>query len=284
VSKQDLNSQIHALERALERERNARKNAEELLRQKAMEVFEVNERLNISAERLRLSLWASNEAIWEWNASDNMFRLYTAITEDEVKIYERGTLEHAINELHPDYQQGFRDAWAAHERQEEEYFNYRALRMSGSRGAYRWVSMRGRIVKRDSNGKAKHFIGLFRDIHNSVLRKQTYHTIVDAFLSSSRPGFIINLQSMHIECNRLCLKIIGVDKTSPKQEDLNSILPIETVMNAIDHNEIKFPASIKLPDGQSERVGLYLSEIPDMSQADPHVVAFFTQNPIPSQK
>jgi PAS domain-containing protein len=280
VPEQLLKSQVLSLERALERERNARKNAENLLRQKAMEVYELNERINISTERLRLSLWAGNEAVWEWNARDSMFRLYTAITEDEVKIQERGTLDDAINELHPEHQQGFRDAWAAHESEESEYFKYKALRMSGSHGSYRWVSMRGRIVKRDAEGKAKHFIGLFRDIHRSVLRKQTYNTIVDAFLYSSRPGFIINLQSMYIECNHLCLQIIGLSKERPKQEDINTILPVDAVMNAIDHSEMKFPACLKLLNGTSERVGIYLSEIPDLNEADPHVVAFFTKQPI----
>lgn len=274
-----LNSQIQSLERALERERSARKNAEDLLRQKAMEVYELNERLNLSTERLRLSLWAGNEAVWEWNARDKMFRLYTAITEDEVKIQVRGTLEETIRELHPDYQQGFLDTWALHENHESEYFKYKALRMSGSKGDYRWVSMRGRIVKRDADGKAKHFIGLFRDIHRSELRKETYNTIVSAFLHSTRPGFIVNLKSMHIECNDLCLKIIGVDKTNAKQQDLNAILPIEAVMSAIDQGEIKFPAQIKLLDGSNESVGIYLSEIPDLNQADPHVVAFFSQAP-----
>ncbi len=277
MPEQKFNSQIRSLERALERERSARKNAEDLLRQKAMEVYELNERLNLSTERLRLSLWAGNEAVWEWNARDKMFRLYTAITEDEVKIQVRGTLEETIRELHPDYQQGFLDTWALHENHESEYFKYKALRMSGSKGTYRWVSMRGRITKRDEHGNAKHFIGLFRDIHRSELRKETYNTIVSAFLHSTRPGFIVNLKSMHIECNDLCLKIIGVDKTNAKQQDLNAILPIESVMNAIDKGEIKFPAKIKLLDGCDESVGIYLSEIPDVNQADPHVVAFFSQ-------
>lgn len=275
-----LHSQIQSLERALERERYARKNAEDLLRQKAMEVYELNERLNLSTERLGLSLWAGNEAIWEWNARDQLFRIYTAITEDEVKIHERGSLEDSIRELHPDYQQGFRDTWAEHERQDSEYFKYKALRMSKSKGTYRWFSMRGRIVKRGSDGSAKHFIGLVRDVHRSQIRNATYNTIVEAFLHSSRPGFIVNLKNMHIECNHLCLKIIGIDKTNPKQAELNEILPIEAVMKAIDHSEIKFPASINFLNGASERVGIYLSEIPDLNHPNPHVVAFFsTQAP-----
>ncbi|MBF7074332.1 PAS domain-containing protein [Glaciecola sp. MH2013] len=279
MSEQELKQQIAALERALERERSARKSAEDVLRQKAMEVFEVTERLQLSSERLRLSLWASNEVVWEWNARENLFRLYAAITESEVKIQEKGTLEDAISTLHPDYRDLFRETWEAHEKQETENFVLKALRKSSSKKEYRWSLMRGRITKRDASGKAKQFIGLFRDIHNRVLQQQTYQTIVDAFLQSTRPGFIINLKSMHVECNDYCLKMLNLDRTSIKQEQLISQLPVNVVLENIQANNRKFAAEFELADGTKKAGGFYLSEVPDMTINTPYCVVFFSVGP-----
>ena len=198
MNEKSLRDEIASLERSLIRERKARKNAEDILRQKAMEAFEINERLQTATERLRLALWASRESVWEWNAKEDTFRLYTAMTTNEVQVSKRGTFQDTVDSIHPDHQAEYLNKWLAHERQESKSFDVLLPRFSESTQEYRWSRMRGRISKRDENGKALHFMGLFKDANSSVLRDETYQTIVDAFLHSSRPGFIINLKTMHV--------------------------------------------------------------------------------------
>ena len=276
-----LRAEIESLERSLLRERAARKNAEDILRKKTMEALEVNERLETATDRLRLALWASRESVWEWDAKDNKFRLFTAVNTKDIQIDKRGSFEEAIENVHPDYQASFMDAWRAHEALETKAFDITVPRLSGRTGKYRWARMRGRITERDEKGNALHFLGLFKDAESSVVRNQTYQTIVDAFLNSSRPGFIIDFKSMHIECNALGYKTLGLQSDGANDKVLLERLPIERLMQAIENNETKFTASITNADAQDIPVGIYLSEIPDMNSNSPHCVGFFANQAFP---
>jgi len=276
MNEKSLRDEIASLERSLIRERKARKNAEDILRQKAMEAFEINERLQTATERLRLALWASRESVWEWNAKEDTFRLYTAITTNEVQVSKRGTFQDTVDSIHPDHQAEYLNKWLAHERQESKSFDVLLPRFSESTQEYRWSRMRGRISKRDENGKALHFMGLFKDANSSVLRDETYQTIVDAFLHSSRPGFIINLKTMHVECNILGYQVLGVSTDESDNEILAQKLPTSAILQAINNNERKFAATVTNKEGNDQTVGIYLSEIPDMTADTPHCVGFFS--------
>jgi PAS domain-containing protein len=274
----ELETKIAALERAVERERKARKSAEDVLRQKAMEVFEIQQRLKVSTERLTLSLWASQEVVWEYNAKDDIFRLYTAIAEKEVKVSQKGTFSNLIESISPDLRASFQQQWEDHTQGKTKGINAKVMRMSHHHGMYRWVRIRGRVTKRDKQGVATHYIGMFSDIHDRVIRDETYQTIVDAFLQSTRPGFIINLVSMHVECNDLCMDILGLSREEVKQAQLRERLPVDCVLTNVKEQNQKFAAGITLPDTGKTKVGVYLSEVPNMDLPNPHCVAFFTKD------
>lgn len=276
-----MRQQIASLERSLLRERKARKDAEDILRQKAMEAFETQRRLETATERLTLALRASREAVWEWDSKDDVFRLYNAISSDGVKIEKRGTFKEAIDVIHPDYQSNFIHAWTAHERLETKSFDMLIPRFSASNKAYRWARLRGQFTKRDEDGKAQHFLGLIKDAESSVLRNQTYQTIVDAFLNSSRPGFIINLKIMHIECNLLGYKVLGLN-IDGGSADVTTRLPVDTILKSIKAGDRKFTANITNADGAEIPVGIYLSEVPDLNAETPHCVGFFATQAFPT--
>lgn len=69
-------------QRRLDRERQARKTAEQLLTEKSRELYqstvELKQALAASEDqrRLQLALWGSGELIWEWTAQDNLMRLH----------------------------------------------------------------------------------------------------------------------------------------------------------------------------------------------------------------
>lgn len=281
MSEEALRAEIASLERSLLRERNARKNAEDILRKKVMEAFEANSRLETATERLRLALWAGRESVWEWDAKDDIFRLFTAANSKDVQINRKGTFQDAVDSIHDDYQAEFLSAWKAHETLETKSFDVTLPRLSERTGKYRWARMRGRITERDEDGNALHFLGLFKDAESSVIRNQTYQTIVDAFLNSSRPGFIINFKSMHIECNQLGYDTLETSKDVVTDDILKNKLPITRLMEAIENSETKFAASIKNDKNEDIPIGIYLSEIPDMKSDNPHCVGFFSTKAFP---
>jgi hypothetical protein len=58
---------LPGLLRRAERERSARKAAEQLLTEKSRELWGVLQRAKDSERRLNLALWATGEGIWEWD-------------------------------------------------------------------------------------------------------------------------------------------------------------------------------------------------------------------------
>ena len=65
-----LGDQVQRLERRANRERLARKEAEQLLNHKSAELFEALSNTRESERHLHMVLWASGEGIWSWRYKD----------------------------------------------------------------------------------------------------------------------------------------------------------------------------------------------------------------------
>jgi PAS domain S-box-containing protein len=121
--------------------------------------------LTKSEERLRLTLDAANDGIWDWNipAGTVFFspRWYTMIGYEPNEL--TGTYATWQSLLHPDdlgpAEQKIRDNL---ERNDEGYAA--ELRMRTKQGDWKWVLARGKVVERDAAGKPVRMVGTHTDI------------------------------------------------------------------------------------------------------------------------
>ncbi|MFC4698593.1 hypothetical protein ACFO4O_00280 [Glaciecola siphonariae] len=251
MTNDDLENKIRQLELQLQRERATRKKAEDILRQKTLEVFDANERITTATRRLQAALWASRESVWEWTADDNMYRLYTLVTEREVIVHSRGTLEELMLTFSERSAEKFMQAWQDHTSGLNESFHCVCHRKSSTTGKWRWVRITGRIVSRNDEGMAKQFIGIFKDITYEYEQDQTFRMITYTYLRTEQPGFIIRVDNHRVEGTDSMFALLGGERRDFSQEQLRQSLPIELIIHNQKTKERLFEHAVVNLKGES---------------------------------
>jgi PAS domain S-box-containing protein len=136
-------------------------------------------RLRTSEERLALALEAAGDALWDWDmAAGTVF--FTRGRESATYSAEGLT-----EKIHPDDREAFREAVRRHVSGEAPTFHceYRALT---SRGDYRWVLGRGRLIARDDEGRPLRLIGTQTDITERRRQEDALRQAVRAAEAANR--------------------------------------------------------------------------------------------------
>jgi PAS domain S-box-containing protein len=134
-------------------------------------VIDLSERMRaeeeraVAHERLQLALDAVGEGLWDWNiATDDVFFSATLCRMLGYEVDEfPGKLSSWAERVHPDDRSRVQAVLDAHVRGEAEgYETEHRLRCKD--GRWLWVLDRGRVVERDSTGKALRMVGTHADI------------------------------------------------------------------------------------------------------------------------
>nr|MCS5578116.1 bifunctional diguanylate cyclase/phosphodiesterase [Alteromonas macleodii] len=80
------------LERRLKRERNAREQAEALLREKTQSLYATLQKSQSAQKDLELALWASQESFWNWEAENDIMEFRSFSLHSESVSTWSGTL------------------------------------------------------------------------------------------------------------------------------------------------------------------------------------------------
>ena len=158
-----LRAAMEALERRLGRERDARKQAEQLLETRSRELFVALQQARETERQLGLALWASGESIWEWRNSTRRVEVRN-FGDDSLREVENAPqlLLDDADSIHPLDREIAHAAWREHLRGERSELDI-AFRMNLPRG-WCWVRVRGRAVERDAKGRVERIVGTLRDI------------------------------------------------------------------------------------------------------------------------
>jgi diguanylate cyclase (GGDEF)-like protein/PAS domain S-box-containing protein len=136
--------------RRLERERRARKEAEEALRD--------------SEERYALAMRGANDGLWDWNLRTN--NMYFSPRWKEMLGCQESDIEDSVEEwwarVHPEDRERLETTLRMHLEGQTEYFEHEH-RMLHQDGTYRWVFSRGLAV-RDHIGNVTRMAGSQTDI------------------------------------------------------------------------------------------------------------------------
>lgn len=141
--------------------------SEEELRQQFSEITIIKETLEESEERYRLSSIGSNDALWDWRYTDRRVH-YSARWYEMTGFDPEKKADIQIEDIiHPEDKEAFKAAFQAHLDGITDHFRCEA-RIRIASGRYKWVLLRGKIVKNEKNVTTR-FAGSITDIDD---RKQ----------------------------------------------------------------------------------------------------------------
>ena len=214
-SPEQLQQELALLQRRLEREREARKSAEQLLTEKSRELYGINQALQQAVgdmtdaqRRLRLALWGSSEMIWEWEASSDTMWLHY-FTPDGNETIETVLWFDLLPRIHPDDVVNVMLAWNAHLFGHSEHYvaEYRAQSAEG----WCWVRTRGTAIERDSNGLALRVSGSRKDVTQQRESEAHLRLLAAAFANTRDAILVLTPDQRVLQANQACTDLFGVD-------------------------------------------------------------------------
>lgn len=176
--------------------------------------WKIKQDLHLSEERWKFALEGSGDGLWDWNPQTN--QVYFSAQWKKMLGFEDNEIQNKLEEwdkrVHPeDKEQVYADLNKHLEGKTPIYINeYRVLCKDGS---YKWILDRGKVMRRNEDGKPIRIIGTHTDITE---RKKT-----EELLKASENRYKQIMQSVHLAsvflepdatisyCNDYFLKITG---------------------------------------------------------------------------
>ncbi len=234
--------ELMALERRLQRERAARKEAEQLLTERSRALYDANqelEKLLLQAEstrkRLQLALWASGEAIWEWQAETDQLEAeyFDPRTQDVSSV--RQSLLDAVAQIHAEDTPAVWIAWNAHLFGKTETLDVQfRVRV---RGEWRWQRMRGRALSRSPEGIATRITGTRKDVSGLRAREESLRLLAAAFANTSDAMMVLSSDLTILQVNDALLALSGYNAS-----DLRGAHPGKLLRRAGEDGDIDWSA------------------------------------------
>lgn len=262
------------LERRLKRERNAREQAEALLREKTQSLYAALQKSQSAQKDLELALWASQESFWNWEAENDIMEFRSFSLHSESVSTWSGTLIELLERIHEDDLDGLQFHWsmALHGNRDRIEFSFR-LKLDRD---FQWVRLRGRVLKRGKAGEALHIVGTTKDITQQRKAEQSFHLMASAFASSREPMLVLSPDLVITECNDAYIQLIA----APFKEqciglDFNQIFiaeKIDKVQLALD-KQIRFESKVKTQNGEIKVVDISVALFETYQQTSSYLIA-----------
>jgi len=262
------------LERRLKRERNAREQAEALLREKTQSLYAALQKSQSAQKDLELALWASQESFWNWEAENDIMEFRSFSLHSESVSTWSGTLIELLERVHEDDLDGLQFHWsmALHGNRDRIEFSFR-LKLDSD---FQWVRLRGRVLKRGKAGEALHIVGTTKDITQQRKAEQSFHLMASAFASSREPMLVLSPDLVITECNDAYIQLIA----APFKEqciglDFNQIFiaeKIDKVQLALD-KQIRFESKVKTQNCEIKVVDISVALFETYQQTSSYLIA-----------
>lgn len=191
--------------------RRAYDGLEQRVAERTTELARVADELRQSEARLSMALEASDLGLWDWDlAQDKVHysRLEVAFDVDAQRLDASGR---PLPDLHPDDLPGVRAKLIAHLKGETELYvvEYRALKDDGS---HLWVEDRGRVIRRDANGRALRMIGTRRDISDIRHQAEQQRLAATVFEAAGEGMVIMDSRFRILAINDACCALSGYSR------------------------------------------------------------------------
>ncbi|MFZ8201368.1 putative bifunctional diguanylate cyclase/phosphodiesterase [Alteromonas portus] len=268
------NDHLASFERRLKRERNAREQAETLLREKTQSLYASLKESQRAQKDLELALWASQESFWSWEAKSDLMELRSFSLYSESVSTWSGTLIQLLERVHDEDLEGLQFHWtmALLGNRDRVEFSFRLLLDK----SYQWIRLRGRVLKRGSAGEALHIVGTTKDITQQRKAEQSFHLMASAFASSREPMLVLSPDLAITECNDAFIRLIAATvKEQCIGLDFNQIFIAEKVDKAqlaLD-KQVRFESKIKTQSGEIKIVDISVALFETYQQTSSYLIA-----------
>ncbi len=177
---------------------------------------ETQKRLKDSEERMRLTLEATQIALWDWDVKNDQWYVspiyYSMLGYDPLN--GPGDREEWLERVHPDDRARVNKKIQNVLVQNFNSYEYEA-RMLHADGTYRWVNVVGFSIERDPHGKATRILGIRTDItkrkHSEKALRASEKKYRDLFEESFDGLFITSPEGKILDMNKKGIKMFGYD-------------------------------------------------------------------------
>ncbi|MDD5461358.1 MAG: EAL domain-containing protein [Methylococcales bacterium] len=167
--------------------------------------------LRQSEERLRLSLSAARQGLWDLNVQTGHMIInaeYATMLGYAPDEYTATMLENAFSNLHPDDHDQVKTAYLGYLAGELDEYRVE-FRHRCADGSWRWILSIGSIVKRDAHGQPLRMLGTHTDINDSKLAGEKLHQLAKVFDNSGEGIILCDADTRILSSNQAFTNITG---------------------------------------------------------------------------
>ena len=214
---------LAALLRRAERERSARKAAEQLLTEKSRELWGVLQRAKDSERRLNLALWATGEGIWEWDLVASQVKITGLVVAGQPLPINTATMDQLLARLHSADQLMVRSELDRHADNESGHIIDLDFRLRQN-GGWHWLRIRGRALQRDGLGRALQVTGTIRDVSDQHEAEQLRQLMAHAFASTLDALVVVQDGWTVVQANAAFEALMGLENGGMAGQHLQDLL------------------------------------------------------------
>ena len=218
----DVSAAVALLQRRLERERHARKAAEQLLNAKSRELYTALQDAQQSERRLNLALWATGEGIWEWEPEGDQVAISGLLLGSTLVPSSKVSMVDLLANVHADDVAAVRDAVELHAAGDDRPID-QEFRFSHD-GQWHWVRVRGRALNRDAQLRARQVTGTIRDVSAQHDAEQLAQMLAHAFASTMDALLVLDAGWTVVQGNTASAALLGCAADSLVGQDLSRLL------------------------------------------------------------
>jgi diguanylate cyclase (GGDEF)-like protein/PAS domain S-box-containing protein len=174
----------------------------------------------LTQARLRVALQATRIAIWDWDIKHDRWyasREYYTVLGYRPEV-QAGDREVWMERVHPEDRARVAATVEAAKSAVSQLYEYEA-RIRGADGSYRWMSVRGKAVERDSNGRATRMLGVRIDVTDKKLAEEHIEHLAHYDTLTGLPNRTLlseriaaSIASARSQQGQLALLVLDIDK------------------------------------------------------------------------
>lgn len=238
--------EIYILQRALQREKEARKQAEEILEKKALELYDTNESLSKVINQQEIQLKGLFLSILDSYILMDLYGNVLKMNEAAVNFFEFDIKKEKFNVVDIIYEKDYEYAMRSFRTLLEhgKFIDFK-VRIYTKSKQLKWVQINSSIVY-DNKGIPVFAQGIVRDITDQKLSQEKFELQkqqLDAIVDNSSLGIVLVEDQKIIKTNTAFQKMIGYS-----QEELSNL-----VLSSVKEITSRFEAKDMISDVVSER-------------------------------
>jgi diguanylate cyclase (GGDEF)-like protein/PAS domain S-box-containing protein len=219
--------------------------------------------ITASEERLKLSLWASGDEMWDWNMSEGTLYRTNANGVYSLPSIDLETFPPNKAEIHPADLSKVKEKLESHLKGGSDSFEC-AYRLKTDNKSWNWVLDKGKVVSFDEDGKPTRMTGTFKDI-NKLKKIENDLKIFAQSIESIAEGVIIfdaQLTVVHI---------------NPGYEAITGHLASKIVGTRLKFNQITLSIAQEIKS-EVDKNGHWQGDVSGQNQSGGFYMAYITAN------